>query len=101
MVAKSENELKKIMNALSKTGKKYAMKINVKKTKVYRDGSKRKIGNDEQVLEQVNQFRYLVSLISDDGACTADIKRRIAMAKNAFNKRRELLSQRMSKDLKL
>ena len=28
--------------------------------------------------------------MSDDGTCTAEIKSRIAMAKNAFNKRREL-----------
>ena len=63
MVAKSESRLQTIMEALSKTGKKYDMKINFKKTKVMRvcrDGSKREGGNainitiDVQVVEQVN-----------------------------------------------
>ena len=40
------------------------------------------------------------SLISDDGICTAEIKSRIAMAKNAFNKRIQLFSIRLSNELK-
>ena len=109
MVAQTEKGLQTIMDALSKTGKEYDMKINVKKTKVMRvckNGSKREGGNsinimiEGQWVEQVNQFRYLGSLISDDGTCTAEIKSRIAMAKNAFNKRRELFSKRLSKELK-
>ena len=95
------------MGALSKTGKEYDMKINVKKTKVMRvcrNGSKREGDNsiniliEEQLVEQVNQF--LGSLISDDGTCTAEIKSRIAMAKNEFNKIRELFSKRLSNELK-
>ena len=75
------------------------MKINVKKTKVmrvYRNGSKREVGNSINIMidglwvEQVNQFRYFRSLISDDGICTAETKSRIEMAKNAFSKRRDL-----------
>ena len=55
---------------------------------------------EEQLVEQVNQFRYFRSLISDDGNGTAEIKNRIAIGKNAFNKRRELISKRLSKELK-
>ena len=54
---------------------------------------------DEQVVEQVNQFRDLRWLITDDRTCSAEIKIRIEMANNGFNKR-ELLSKRMIKDLK-
>ena len=74
--------------------------------RVCRNGCKREGGNpinikiEGQEVEQVNQFRYLGSLISDDGTCTAEIKSRIAMAKNAFNKRRKLFSKSLSKDLK-
>ena len=74
--------------------------------RVCRDGSKREGGNPinitkvGQVVEQVNQFRYLGWLISDDGTCTAKNKIRITMAKKASNKRRELLSMRKSKDSK-
>ena len=45
---------------------------------------------EEQWVEQVNQFCYFGSLISDDENGTAEIKRRIAMAKNALKKRRVL-----------
>lgn len=98
-----------IMDAVNDTGKLYDMKMNVKKTKVMRvcrDGNEQARGNklniiiDGQVVEQVKQFRYLGSLISEDGTCEAELKSRIAMAKDAFNKRRELLTKRMSINLK-
>jgi len=109
MVADTEEGLQKLMSRLSEAGKHYDMKINVKKTKVMRvcrQGNKKEGGNainitiDGQAVEQVHQFRYLGSIISDDGTCEAEIRSRIAMAKQAFNKRRELLTKRMSKQLK-
>ena len=39
-------------------------------------------------------------MITEDGRCDVEIKTRIGMAKDAFNKRRELLSQRMDRKLK-
>ena len=66
--------------------------------RVCRDGSKREVDAinitiDGLVVKQVNQFRYLGSLILDDGTFTAEIMNRMAMAKNTLNKRRELLSK--------
>ena len=69
MVTQTEKGLQTIMYELTKNGKEYDLKINVKKTK-------------------------------DDETCTTEIKSRIAIAKNAFNKSRELLSKRLSKELK-
>jgi len=107
MVADTAEGLQNIMDALSRTGERYDMKINVKKTKVMR--VRKKISVNDQpmhivingvVVEQVKQFRYLGSLITEEGTCVAEIKSRIAMAKDAFNKRRELLTNRLSKELK-
>ena len=39
-------------------------------------------------------------MITEDGRCDVEIKTRIGMTKDAFNKRRELLSQRMDRKLK-
>ena len=109
MLSETERGLQMIMDALTRVGKLYDMKINVKKTKVMRvcrHGNEREGRNslnimiDGEKVEQVNQFRYLGSLISDDGSCLAKIKSRIAMAKDAFNNRRELLTKRMNKELK-
>ena len=56
--------------------------------------------NWEILMEQVKKFRYLGVIITEDGRCDVEIETRIGMAKDAFNKRRELLSQRMDRKLK-
>ena len=43
----------------------------------------------------MRQFRYLGTLITEDGRCVQEIKSRIAMAKNSFNRLKELLSRSM------
>ena len=48
-------------------------------------------------VEQVKKFRYLGVIITEDDRCDVEIETRIGMAKDAFNRRRELLSQRMGK----
>jgi len=53
-----------------------------------------------QSVEQVSKFRYLGSLISEDGRCLDDVKTRIGMAKDAFNKRKELLTRSIRVDLR-
>src|SRR6478672_2404518 len=78
------------------------MKINIKKIKamvVSRNGRERvNITVAGQNVEQVSKFRYLGSLISEDGRCLDDVKPRIGMAKDAFNKRKELLTRSIRVD---
>ena len=50
-------------------------------------------------LENVESFKYLGSILTNDGRCTCEIKCRIAMAKAAFNKKRTLFTSTL--DLKL
>ena len=80
------------------------MKINVKKTKVMciscKGGEKMKIYIDAQEVEQVEQFKYLGSVISEDGYCDQDLKSRIAMGKNAFMAKKTLLTSRMDLELR-
>jgi hypothetical protein len=104
MVSSTEKGLQNIMNRLNDTAKKFGMKINVKKTKamvVSRvDGRVVNIVIDGQTVEQVTNFKYLGSYISDDGRSLTDVKTRVALAKEAFNKRKELLSKKMNRTLK-
>src|SRR6266403_5301744 len=51
-------------------------------------------------IEQVKSFKYLDSVITKDGRSHSDVKVRIAMAKDAFNKRKELLTKGLSMTLK-
>ena len=55
---------------------------------------------DDKKVEAVSKFKYLGSWITTDGRCEVDIKVRIPMAKEAFNKRKELRTRRMRLDLK-
>ena len=43
------------------------------------------------VLEQVSQYKYLGSWITEDGKCELDVKSRIGMAKDSFWKHKKLL----------
>jgi len=71
VVANSQKGFQQLMDNLKKVTREFSMKINVKKTKVmcisHKGNNKVKIYVDEQQVEQVNQFRYLDSLISEDG----------------------------------
>jgi len=51
-------------------------------------------------LEQVSQFCYLGSVITKDCRCHTEIKRRIAMGKEKFTKRGELLREKLKLDMK-
>jgi hypothetical protein len=42
-------------------------------------------------MENVESFKYLGSILTNDGRCTSEIKCRIAMTKAAFNKKRAFL----------
>src|SRR6476469_4375136 len=97
MDTNTEAGLQSLMDSLSTTAKHYDMKINIRKTKamvVSRNGGERvNITVEGQSVEQVSKFRYLGSLISEDGRCLDDVKTRIGMAKDAFYKRKELLTR--------
>ena len=102
MVAATEKGLQGIMDALHETATKYGMKINIKKTKTMvvskQEGINVEILVDGQRLEQVKKFKYLGATITEDGKCLSEIKVRIAMAREAFSKRKELLTRRISRD---
>ncbi len=55
---------------------------------------------DGKQVAQVDRFKYLGAVMTQDGECTAAVKERIGMAKDAFNKRKELLKKSFSRGLK-
>jgi len=85
-----------LMDNVSRVTQEYGMKINVKKTKamcISRQGkTKVKIYIDGQLLEQVQQFRYFGSLITEDGYCDKEIRSRIVLAKVKFMERKKILT---------
>ena len=66
------------------------MEIHVGKpkvTRISREQSPVQIMIHQKQLENVEYFKYLGSIITDDERCTHQIQSRIAMAKSAFNKK--------------
>ena len=79
-----------MIDKLIETGRYYGMEMNVEKTKVMRISSKPSpVTNtiDQKQLENVKCFKYLGSMLTEDGRCTCEIKSRFVMAKAAFNKK--------------
>jgi len=89
VTANTEKDLQKILDETSKVLKEYGMKINIKKTKVMkieRQPSTTKITVDGEILQQVEEFKYLGSILSSSGCSENDIRVRIGMVKRVFNK---------------
>ena len=80
------------------------MKINIKKTMtmcISRKGkSKVHLQTDGGNVEQVSQFRYLGSWITDDEYCAKDVRARIAVGKAVFMEKKKLLTGKLDCKLK-
>jgi len=59
-----------------------------------------KIMIDQKQLENVEFFKYLGSILTNDGRCTCKIKYSIAMVKAAFNKQRAIFTNTMDLELR-
>ena len=59
-----------------------------------------KIMIDQKQLENAESFKYLGSILTNDGRCTCEIKCRIAMAKAAFTKKRPLFTSTLDLELR-
>jgi hypothetical protein len=103
LLAKEENVLQDMIDKLIEIGRRYGMEMNVQKTKVMRISRQPfpvKIIIDQKELENVKSFKYLCSILTNDGRCTCEIKCRIAMAKAAFNKKRTLFTSTLNLELR-
>ena len=81
------------------------MRINVEKTKTMviskTEGKKVEIKVGQHQVEQVEQFKYLGSVITEDGRCSKEIKCRIALAKQAFTKNKKILCSNICMSLRV
>ena len=96
LVADTENKLQRLVDRLDEGCNRYGLKINKRKTEVMGITKRREqlpvqIGLGGDILNQVNSFKYLGSLITEDAKCETDIRARIGMAKAAFGQLRKIL----------
>ena len=103
LMAKGETVLQGMIDKRIEIGRRYGMEMNVEKTKVMRisrQPSSVTILIDQKQLENVECFKYLGSILTNDERCTCEIKSRIAMAKAAFNKKKTLFSSKLDLNLR-
>jgi len=78
LLATSEAELQELVDRLDRVSRKYSLLINVDKTKVMAsDGKACSILIQNELLEQVDTFPYLGSLITEHGECTTEFRTRL------------------------
>jgi hypothetical protein len=84
-----------MIDNLVEIGRNYEMEMNVEKTKVMIISKQLfpvKFMIDQNQLENVEPFKYLGIMLTNDGRCTCEIKSRISMAKAAFNEKMALFT---------
>jgi len=59
--------------------KKFGLEVNVENIKVMTTSSECNIFINNEKVEQVNTFKYLGALITDDAECTKDIRARLGI----------------------
>jgi len=97
-MAKEETVLHGMIDILIEIGSCYGMEMNVEKTKVMRISRQPfpvTILIDQKPLENVECFKYLGSMLTNDERCTYEIKSMITMAKAAFSKKKTLFTSKL------
>src|SRR6218665_3678861 len=87
LVAQDDRRLQELTDEVHSSSQRFGLNINVEKTKTMTIGKHQKtveIKIEGQTLEQVTEFIYLGGMITEDGRCTKDIKRRIGLASAMF-----------------
>ena len=88
LLAGSAKELENLIERVRIESEKFGLFLNVSKTKVLivnqcEDNTSIHAGND--AIEIIDHFNFLGSMISNQGGCSTEIKRRLAMARTSMS----------------
>ena len=99
LIASNKEDLQRMINVVTRESTSMGLSLNVKKSECMTI-SKNKIPptcsvniNGESI-KQVTRFNYLGFTITSDGRCDEEIKKRIALSKQAFQKMSSILKNR-------
>ena len=74
-MAESEEELKSLLLKVKEESEKASFKLNIQKTKIMVSGPITSRQVDEETVETVIDFIFLISISTADGDCSHEIKR--------------------------
>ena len=99
LIADSEQDLQHLVDAVVAHSEQLGLELNCKKTQIMvvtkkNDIPRCNIHVNGNILQQVDRYNYLGTVITSDGRCLEDIRTRIAMAKVAFSKIKNILTNK-------
>ena len=91
LIAGSEQELQNLLNTVVIESESKGLALNVKKTECMVVSKKKvnpkcNVRSKGEIITQVEKFKYLGYMLTSDGRCDTEIKKRIAIAKDSFSK---------------
>ena len=103
LLAESEKELQDLLDKVAEESKKKDLMINCKKTEcmvVSKRVSPACAPKTDKTIKQVQKFNFLGNLLTENGKCDEEIKKRIGMAKDAFHKLQKIVkNSKLSLDI--
>ena len=80
-MAESKEELKGLLMKVKEESEKFALKLNIQKTKIVASGPITSWQIDGETMETVRELNFGDSKITADGDCSHEIKRRLLLGK--------------------
>ena len=105
LLVESPMFLQALLTAVNEKGKLYGMEMNIIKTKSMVISRKKPVPNisisvEGKQIQQVDRMVYLGYMATEDGKCGKEIKRRIGIARTAFESMSRILTSRNSIELR-
>ena len=83
-MAESKGELKSLLMKVKEESKKAGLKLNIQKTKFMASSPITSWQIDGETMETVTDFIFLGSIITADGDCSHEMKRRLLQGRKAI-----------------
>ena len=93
-MAENKEELKSLLMKVKQESEKVGLKLNIQKTKIMTSGSIISWQTEGETMETVTDFIFLGSIITADGDCSHEIKRRLLLVIKAMTNLDSILKSR-------
>ena len=94
LMGESEEKLKNLLMRVKEESEKVGLKLNIQKMKIMASGPITSWQIDGQTLETVSDFIFLGSIITADGDCSHEIKRRLLFGRKIMTNLDSILKSR-------
>ena len=91
---KVEEELKNLLMKVREESEKVGLKLNIQETKIMESGPNTSWPIEEETVETVAEFIFLISKVTADGDCSHEIKRCLLLGRKVMTNLHNILKSR-------